>query len=338
LNTDNYSSIMPAQIRCINSGLEDLVFDISKDTLFGRENELPHASIYPTDQLVTVPKLITCVSRNHAVFRLIPGETTRYQVIDLDSTNGTYVNGTRVKSRVLGDGDVIEIGEPKNPKGIKFVFEQIEDNPKNYALLVGVDMKELRGVYPDLNGMHRFIRDRKGFDNNIKRRYNLRAKNEEILSDLDCFRNDATADSLTVFYFSGHGNYSGLKTHDGYLGPIALYSHLLGIKGKKLVILDACHSGIFANEQIVPPETLVLASTRKESLSWERDQASGIKPLYGGDFTTALIQLLSQQRHSFNLAGIEGSLREYYILAQNNQTPREAGTYDFEFPSQKIMF
>src|SRR5215831_1069846 len=35
----------------------------------------------------------------------------RYQLKDLDSTNGTIVNGTRVESAYLQDGDKFEIGE-----------------------------------------------------------------------------------------------------------------------------------------------------------------------------------------------------------------------------------
>src|SRR5439155_1286905 len=44
------------------------------------------------------------VSRKHAEIRLRLG---RYTLYDLQSTNGTYVNGRRVAEKVLDDGDKI---------------------------------------------------------------------------------------------------------------------------------------------------------------------------------------------------------------------------------------
>jgi hypothetical protein len=47
------------------------------------------------------------VSRKHAEIRLRLG---RYTLYDLQSTNGTYVNGRRVAEKVLDDGDKISVG------------------------------------------------------------------------------------------------------------------------------------------------------------------------------------------------------------------------------------
>lgn len=47
------------------------------------------------------------VSRKHAEIRLRLG---RYTLYDLQSTNGTYVNGRRVAEKVLEDGDTISLG------------------------------------------------------------------------------------------------------------------------------------------------------------------------------------------------------------------------------------
>jgi len=57
------------------------------------------------------------VSRKHAEVRLRLG---RYTLYDLQSTNGTYVNGRRVAERVLDDGDKISIG------GLEIVFRSAE--------------------------------------------------------------------------------------------------------------------------------------------------------------------------------------------------------------------
>lgn len=48
------------------------------------------------------------VSRRHAVLRIEGGGVV---LEDLESTNGTWVNGSRVRRRVLADHDEVELGE-----------------------------------------------------------------------------------------------------------------------------------------------------------------------------------------------------------------------------------
>src|SRR5713101_5898193 len=48
------------------------------------------------------------VSRRHCCFRQKAGSVT---LVDLDSRNGTFVNGSPVKERVLEHGDLIRVGE-----------------------------------------------------------------------------------------------------------------------------------------------------------------------------------------------------------------------------------
>ena len=57
------------------------------------------------------------VSRKHAEIRLRLG---RYTLYDLQSTNGTYVNGRRVAEVVLADGDRLSIG------GVELQFRATE--------------------------------------------------------------------------------------------------------------------------------------------------------------------------------------------------------------------
>jgi pSer/pThr/pTyr-binding forkhead associated (FHA) protein len=56
------------------------------------------------------------VSGEHAALQMAGNEVT---LEDLNSTNGTYVNGKAVKKQVLQNGDTIEVGKYK----IKFVSE-----------------------------------------------------------------------------------------------------------------------------------------------------------------------------------------------------------------------
>jgi pSer/pThr/pTyr-binding forkhead associated (FHA) protein len=48
------------------------------------------------------------VSRQHAEFRCVSGE---FQVVDIGSLNGTYLNRQPVDSAVLADGDEVQIGK-----------------------------------------------------------------------------------------------------------------------------------------------------------------------------------------------------------------------------------
>ncbi len=51
------------------------------------------------------------VSRRHAEIRVSPGQTVpQVSVVDLGSTNGLLVNGTRVEQATLGDGATLKIG------------------------------------------------------------------------------------------------------------------------------------------------------------------------------------------------------------------------------------
>jgi len=65
----------------------------------------------------TIGRGVTCnivldfpgVSRSHAMLQ--PGPGGGYLIADLRSTNGTYVNGIRVKEHTLKDGDRVQIGK-----------------------------------------------------------------------------------------------------------------------------------------------------------------------------------------------------------------------------------
>ncbi len=48
------------------------------------------------------------VSGEHAVFHLAGNDV---QLEDLNSTNGTYINARAIQKRLLGPGDLVEIGE-----------------------------------------------------------------------------------------------------------------------------------------------------------------------------------------------------------------------------------
>jgi pSer/pThr/pTyr-binding forkhead associated (FHA) protein len=47
------------------------------------------------------------ISRKHAVIRQVDG---KFNISDLESTGGTYVNGETITNRALAEGDVITLG------------------------------------------------------------------------------------------------------------------------------------------------------------------------------------------------------------------------------------
>jgi len=63
------------------------------------------------------------ISRKHA--KVVMGATGHFQLVDLGSTNGTYLNGNRVSVAELSDGDKIQIG---SNTVIKFsIQDQLEE-------------------------------------------------------------------------------------------------------------------------------------------------------------------------------------------------------------------
>jgi pSer/pThr/pTyr-binding forkhead associated (FHA) protein len=48
------------------------------------------------------------VSRQHCLLTMVAG---RWMVQDLDSSNGTYLNGRRIKTGELRQGDVLQLGK-----------------------------------------------------------------------------------------------------------------------------------------------------------------------------------------------------------------------------------
>src|SRR5271170_1332060 len=59
------------------------------------------------DQANQLCLIDSAVSRRHCAIQQVDG---RYELVDLDSHNGTFVNGTPVRHRVIDHGDVIRIG------------------------------------------------------------------------------------------------------------------------------------------------------------------------------------------------------------------------------------
>jgi pSer/pThr/pTyr-binding forkhead associated (FHA) protein len=95
----------PDRLRAIlvicNGGFEGMEYELdSEETIIGRN---------PTTDVTLLDENI---SREHAIILYDPGMGT-YSIEDLQSTNGTKVNGKRTRSADLSDTDEIEIGHTR---------------------------------------------------------------------------------------------------------------------------------------------------------------------------------------------------------------------------------
>src|SRR5947208_10438288 len=70
------------------------------------------------------------VSGEHAVLTAAQSDVF---IEDLNSTNGTYINGKAVKKQLLSNNDVVEVGKYR----IKFLAEDAEDYEKTMILRPG---------------------------------------------------------------------------------------------------------------------------------------------------------------------------------------------------------
>lgn len=88
----------PAVLRIRNGGFEGMTYTLEgEETLIGRN---------PTTDITLLDEGI---SREHALI-LYDRELDRYTIEDLQSTNGTKVNGKRIRSAELQPGDTLQIG------------------------------------------------------------------------------------------------------------------------------------------------------------------------------------------------------------------------------------
>ena len=87
-----------AKLVICNGGFEGMEYDLSaEETLIGRN---------PTTDVTLLDENI---SREHSII-LFDRETDAYTIEDLQSTNGTKVNGKGVRSHDLHHGDEIQVG------------------------------------------------------------------------------------------------------------------------------------------------------------------------------------------------------------------------------------
>ena len=87
------------RLEILNGGVEGMTYTLSdEEVVIGRN---------PTTDITLLDEGI---SREHALV-LFDEDGPGYVIEDLQSTNGTKVNGKRVRSATLAEGDQIQIGQ-----------------------------------------------------------------------------------------------------------------------------------------------------------------------------------------------------------------------------------
>ena len=93
------ASSATARLEILNGGFEGMTSDLNtEECVIGRN---------PTTDITLLDEGI---SREHAVIHY-DADAPGYVIEDLQSTNGTRVNGKRVRSAPLDEGDEIQIGQ-----------------------------------------------------------------------------------------------------------------------------------------------------------------------------------------------------------------------------------
>ena len=83
------------------------------------------------------------VSGEHAVMQLVGSDVF---IEDLNSTNGTYINGKAVKKQLLNHNDTVEIGKYK----IKFLADEGHDYEKTMIMRPGMVVAPIVGHNPSV--------------------------------------------------------------------------------------------------------------------------------------------------------------------------------------------
>lgn len=157
--------------------------------------------------------------------------------------------------RIFSNGDV-SVGDWSD----ELAYTHQEAAGTYRALLIGNtytgESNELPGCDNDVDGMRTMLGRMTATPYSVTVKKNIRA--EEILSSISSTFGNASYNDVSLFYYSGHGaNSVGadgnptsyhaalVGTFQTYVSIARLKTELDKIPGKKVIIIDACHSGQF---------------------------------------------------------------------------------------------
>lgn len=188
--------------------------------------------------------------------------------------------------RIFSNGDV-SVGDWSD----ELAYTHQEAAGTYRALLIGNtytgESNELPGCDNDVDGMRTMLGRMTATPYSVTVKKNIRA--EEILSSISSTFGNASYNDVSLFYYSGHGaNSLGadgnptsyhaalVGTFQTYVSIARLKTELDKIPGKKVIIIDACHSGQFiARDGTVTQVSSSAFNSQVVNLFANDDQFSG---------------------------------------------------------------
>lgn len=188
--------------------------------------------------------------------------------------------------RIFSNGDV-SVGDWSD----ELAYTHQETVGTYRALLIGNtytgESNELPGCDNDVDGMRTMLGRMTATPYSVTVKKNIRA--EEILSSISSTFGNASYNDVSLFYYSGHGaNSLGtdgnptsyhaalVGTFQTYVSIARLKTELDKIPGKKVIIIDACHSGQFiARDGAVTQVSSSAFNSQVVNLFANDDQFSG---------------------------------------------------------------
>lgn len=188
--------------------------------------------------------------------------------------------------RIFSNGDV-SVGDWSD----ELAYTHQETVGTYRALLIGNtytgESNELPGCENDVDGMRTMLGRMTATPYSVTVKKNIRA--EEILSSISSTFGNASYNDVSLFYYSGHGaNSVGadgnptsyhaalVGTFQTYVSIARLKTELDKIPGKKVIIIDACHSGQFiARDGAVTQVSSSAFNSQVVNLFANDDQLSG---------------------------------------------------------------
>ncbi len=244
--------------------------------------------------------------------------------------------------RIFSNGDV-SVGDWSD----ELAYTHQETVGTYRALLIGNtytgESNELPGCENDVDGMRTMLGRMTATPYSVTVKKNIRA--EEILSSISSTFGNASYNDVSLFYYSGHGaNSLGadgnptsyhaalVGTFQTYVSIARLKTELDKIPGKKVIIIDACHSGQFiARDGMVTQVSSSAFNSQVVNLFANDDQLSGDVSRTAVVLAADGSELLSEEAPAFiDRAGETNFAKSgYYVITACRSEEKSVSTgYD----------
>lgn len=244
--------------------------------------------------------------------------------------------------RIFSNGDV-SVGDWSD----ELAYTHQEAVGTYRALLIGNtytgESNELPGCDNDVDGMRTMLGRMTATPYSVTVKKNIRA--EEILSSISSTFGNAGYNDVSLFYYSGHGaNSVGadgnptsyhaalVGTFQTYVSIARLKTELDKIPGKKVIIIDACHSGQFiARDGAVTQVSSSAFNSQVVNLFANDDQLSGDVSRTAVVLAADGSELLSEEAPAFiDRAGDTNFAKSgYYVITACRSEEKSVSTgYD----------